>query len=53
MFIRPTKGYRVLVLDCPGADPAVGLPEADSVVIPRRGQDDRVATHRPLVHIHA
>lgn len=41
------------MLDCPGADPAVGLPEADSVVVSSRGQDDRVAAHRPLVHIHA
>lgn len=41
------------MLHRPGADPAVGLPEADSVVVSRRGQDDRVAAHRPLVHIHA
>lgn len=41
------------MLDCPGADPAVGLPEADSVVVSSRGQNDRVAAHRPLVHIHA
>lgn len=41
------------MLDRPGADPAVGLPEADSVVVSSRGQNDRVAAHRPLVHIHA
>lgn len=37
----------------PGADPAVGLPEADSVVVSSRGQNDRVAAHSSLVHIHA
>lgn len=41
------------MLDCPGADPAVGLPEADSVVVSSRGEDDRVAAHSPLIHIHA
>lgn len=46
-------GYRVLVLDGPGADAAVGLPEPDRVVVPGRGQDDRVAAHCALVHIHA
>lgn len=40
------------MLDGPGADPAVGLPEPDSVVITSRGQNDWVAAHRPLVHIH-
>lgn len=40
------------MLDRPGADPAVGLPEADSVVVSSRGQNDRVAAHRPLIHIH-
>lgn len=45
-------GYRVLVLDGAGADPTVGLPKPDSVVISRRGQNDRVAAHRPLIHIH-
>ena len=53
LWVSQSKGYRVLVLDCPGADPAVGLPEPDSVVVPGRGQDDRVAAHRALVHIHA
>lgn len=41
------------MLDCPGADAAVGLPEADSMVVSSSGQNDRVAAHRPLVHIHA
>lgn len=41
------------MLDRPGADPAVGLPESDRVVVSSRGQNDRVAAHRPLVHIHA
>lgn len=40
------------MLDCPGADAAVRLPEADSMVVTSRGQNDRVAAHRPLVHIH-
>lgn len=41
------------MLDGPGADPAVGLPKPDSVVVSGRSQNDRVAAHRPLVHIHA
>lgn len=51
LYIR--KRYGVLVLDRPGADPAVGLPKADGVVVSGRGQNNRVAAHRPLVHVHA
>lgn len=45
-------GYRVLVLDGPGADAAVGLPEPNRVIVPSCGQNHRVAAHRPLVHVH-
>lgn len=41
------------MLDRPGADAAVGLPKADGVVVSGRGQNNRVAAHRPLVHVHA
>lgn len=47
------KRYGVLVLDRPGADSTVGLPEADCVVVTGRGQNNRVAAHRPLIHVHA
>lgn len=48
-----TKRYGVLVLDRPGADSTVGLPEADGMVVSGRGQNNRVAAHRSLVHVHA
>lgn len=41
------------MLHRPGADPAVGLPEPDCVIVSSRGQDNRVAAHRALVDIHA
>lgn len=40
------------MLDCPGTDAAVGLPKTDSVVVSGCSQNNRVAAHRPLVHIH-
>lgn len=46
------QGYRILVLDCPGTDAAVGLPKTDRVVVPSCSQNNWVAAHRPLVHIH-
>lgn len=43
------------MLDCPGADAAVGLPEPHCVVISCGGQNHRVTPHCPLalVHVHA
>lgn len=41
------------MLDRSGADSTVGLPEADCVVVSGRGQNNRVAAHRSLVHVHA
>lgn len=53
LHYQSRKRYGVLVLDRPGANSTVGLPETDGVVVSGRGQNNRVAAHRPLVHVHA
>lgn len=40
------------MLDCSSTDTAVGLPEADSVVISSRGQNDWVTAHSALIYVH-